>query len=78
MMIKRNHTTTLRRWTVFIALATAFRLHAADFAATGPAKEIKLPPAQFFGAVKVTFDLLPTTMSFDLPWHFCSEKQFPR
>ena len=46
--------------------------HAAEFAATGPAKETKLEAAQFLGAVKVSFDLLPTTMSFDLPWHFCS------
>lgn len=44
----------------------------ADFAATGPTKETKLPPQKFLGAVTVTFDLLPTTMSFDLPWHFCS------
>ena len=53
-------------------LAVACGLHAAEFAATGPVKETKLEPAQFLGAVKVTFDLLPTTMSFDLPWHFCT------
>ena len=55
-----------------LALVAACGLHAAEFAATGPVKETKLEPAQFLGAVKVTFDLLPTTMSFDLPWHFCS------
>jgi hypothetical protein len=44
----------------------------AEFTATGPAREMKLPPEKLNGAVKVTFDLLPTTMSFDLPWHFCS------
>ena len=59
-------------WTTLFALAAACGLQAAEFAATGPAKETKLPPDKFLGAVKVTFDLLPTTMSFDLPWHFCS------
>ena len=55
-----------------LALFAACGLHAAESTATGPAKETKLPPEQHLGAVKVTFDLLPTTMSFDLPWHFCS------
>ena len=44
---------------------------AAEFSATGPTKETKLDPARFLGAVQVTFDPQPTTMSFDLPWHFC-------
>ena len=69
-MKPQNHT-ALWRWTTLCAIATACGLHAAEFAATGPVKETTLPPAQFLGAVKVTFDLLPTTMSFDLPWHFC-------
>ena len=55
-----------------LTFAAACGLHAVDFAATGPVKETKLPPEQHLGAVKITFDLLPTTMSFDLPWHFCS------
>ena len=55
-----------------VALALTAPVRAAEFAATGPAKETKLDPAKFLGAVKVTFDLQPTTMSFDLPWHFCS------
>ena len=59
------------QWMAFCALA-ATGLYAADFAATGPTKETPLPPEKHLGAVKVTFDLLPTTMSFDLPWHFCS------
>jgi len=41
------------------------------FAATGPAQPMKLAPDQFKGAVKVTFDLQPTSMSFDLPWNYC-------
>jgi hypothetical protein len=55
-----------------LTLAAACGLQAAEFAATGPVKETKLEPGQFLGAVKVTFDLLPTTMSFDLPWHYCA------
>lgn len=43
-----------------------------EFSAVGPEKETKLRPEAFVGAVKVSFDLLPTTMSFDLPWHFCA------
>jgi hypothetical protein len=53
-------------------VATCCGLSAADFAAVGPVKETKLPPEKHLGAVKVTFDLQPTTMSFDLPWHFCA------
>ena len=45
------------------------------FAATGPAQPVKLDRSQFKGAVKVTFDLLPTSMSFDLPWYFCMVTQ---
>ena len=59
---------------IFPSLVTLFAAacFAAEFAATGPTKETKLDAARFHGAVKVTFDLQPTTMSFDLPWHFCS------
>lgn len=57
---------------VSVALALTVPARAAEFAATEPAKEIKLDPAKFLGAVKVTFDLQPTPMSFDLTWHFCS------
>lgn len=39
------------------------------FRAEGPTEPVKLPPRQA-GAVTVTFDLLPTTMSFDLPWTY--------
>jgi hypothetical protein len=49
-----------------LAVAGGVGLQAAEFAATGPTKETKLQLNQFLGAVKVTFDLLPTTMSFDL------------
>lgn len=57
---------------MIIMLAASCCLHAAEFAATGPTKETKLPIDKFLGAVKVSFDLHPHTMSFDLPWHFCS------
>jgi hypothetical protein len=61
---------------VFMTVAggflTANAAVQATFSATGPTKETKLLPDRFLGAVKVTFDLLPTTMSFDLPWHFCA------
>ncbi len=58
--------------TAAMLLAPLAGLYAAEFAATGPTKETRLPPDKFLGAVKVTFDLNPTTMSFDLPWHFCT------
>jgi hypothetical protein len=62
----------LIRRILFGLVATCCGLSAADFAAVGPVKETKLPPEKHLGAVKVTFDLQPTTMSFDLPWHFCA------
>lgn len=55
-----------------LTISAACGLQAAEFAATGPTEVGRLEPEKFLGAVKVTFDLLPTTMSFDLPWHFCS------
>jgi hypothetical protein len=58
--------------TAVLLLAPLAGLPGAEFAATGPTKETKLPPSKFLGAVKVSFDLLPTMMSFDLPWHFCT------
>ena len=67
-----KRTLNIFRRVLLPALATACGLQAADFAATGPVKATKLPPDKFLGAVKVTFDLHPTTMSSDLPWHFCS------
>ncbi len=42
------------------------------FQAIGPSLPVALPPDKLLGATKVTFDLLPTSMSFDLPWHFCT------
>jgi len=38
----------------------------SEFRAEGPTEPVKLPPRQK-GAVTVTFDLIPTTMSFNLP-----------
>ena len=55
-----------------LTISAACGLQAAEFAATGPTEVGRLEPEKFLGAVKVTFDLHPTTMSFDLPWHFCS------
>jgi hypothetical protein len=48
---------------------------SAKFEATGPTQPVKLDRSQFRGAVKVTFDLLPTSMSFDLPWNYCMVTQ---
>jgi len=53
-------------------LTVASGMQAADFAAGGPTRETKLPPDKSLGAVKVIFDLNPTTISFDLPWHYGS------
>lgn len=58
--------------TLFSILAAAGGLMAGGFDAVGPVTETRLPREKFLGAVTVTFDLLPTTMSFDLPWHFCA------
>ena len=57
---------------LLIALPSSHAAQAEEFAATGPTREPQLPPEKFLGAVKVTFEQQPTTMSFDLPWHFCS------
>jgi hypothetical protein len=45
-------------------------LRAQKFEAVGPTYPVKQKPEEV-GAVKVNFDLLPTTMSFDLPWTYC-------
>jgi hypothetical protein len=50
---------------------TASRM-SRKFAANGPTKPVRLKPSQFLGAITVSFDLLPTSMSFDLPWHYCT------
>jgi hypothetical protein len=51
---------------------SAIGAHSNQFAAIGPVRETRLSPNELLGAVRVTFDLQPTSMSFDLPWHFCS------
>ena len=48
---------------------------STKFEATGPTQPIKFDRSQFRGAVKVTFDLIPTTMSFDLPWTYAMVNQ---
>ncbi len=45
-------------------------LYAQKFEAIGPKYPVKQKPSEI-GAVRVNFDLLPTTMSFDLPWTYC-------
>lgn len=50
---------------------TATFLVADDFRAEGPATETRLAPTELLGAVRVSFDLHPISMSFDLPWHYC-------
>jgi hypothetical protein len=46
------------------------QVQAQKFEAGGPTYPLKKQSAGV-GAVKVSFDLQPTTMSFDLPWHYC-------
>ena len=41
-----------------------------EFKAVGPT-EPERRPGREVGTIKVTFDLLPTTMSFDMPWTYC-------
>lgn len=41
------------------------------FVAQGPRTETQLSKDKLSGAVVVTFAESPTSMSFDLPWHFC-------
>lgn len=41
----------------------------SKFGAIGPTRPVKRPPHEL-STVKVTFDLLPTTMQYDLPTHF--------
>jgi hypothetical protein len=48
---------------------------STKFEATGPTQPVKFDRSQFRGAVKVTFDLIPTTMSFDLPWTYAMVNQ---
>jgi hypothetical protein len=44
---------------------------SGKFEAKGPTQPVKLERSQLKGAVQVSFDLLPTSMSFDLPWNYC-------
>jgi hypothetical protein len=48
---------------------------STKFETTGPTQPVKFDNSQFRGAVKVTFDLIPTTMSFDLPWTYAMVNQ---
>jgi hypothetical protein len=50
-----------------LIIVTMNQAQAQKFEAVGPTYPLKQQPMEV-GAVKVTFDLLPTTMSFDLPW----------
>jgi len=43
----------------------------SEFKAIGPTEPVKLDRREMRGAIKVTYDLLPTSMSFDLPWNYC-------
>lgn len=58
----------------FCVLATTLinSVAAQQFRATGPTSPTRLPKEKMTGAVRVEFDLVPTQMSFDLPWHFCT------
>ena len=66
------HKNKLRSFIIFINIVAIFSLaQAQKFEATGPTSPVKLNPENFIGAVKVTFNQLPTSLSFDLPSHFC-------
>jgi len=43
----------------------------SEFRAEGPTEPVRLGRREMRGAIKVTYDLLPTSMSFDLPWNYC-------
>jgi hypothetical protein len=45
------------------------------FEAKGPTSPINIDPDKFRGAIQVSFDMLPTTMSFDLPWTYAMVNQ---
>jgi len=63
------------KWASIIICSLLFivamnQVQAQKFEAVGPTYPVRQQPREK-GAVKVTFDLLPTTMSFDLPWTYC-------
>ncbi len=63
-----------------IILLTFLNIPAAlgqskGFIATGPNQPTKHDPEQFRGAVTVEFEMIPTTMSFDLPWTYAMVNQ---
>jgi hypothetical protein len=75
MLLRASWRTAMR---VFVATllcvglgpARPVALAQSEFQAVGPSQPVKLPPEQK-GAVKVTFDLVPTRMEFDLPAFPC-------
>jgi hypothetical protein len=63
------------KWWLSIIFSLIFsvtmnQVQAQKFEAVGPTQPEKRPPREK-GTIKVTFDLMPTTMSFDLPWTYC-------
>lgn len=72
--------TSLMLWTTLANTSVIFAQEIKEkvkttFEAKGPTHPVKINPRQFKGAVQVTFDLIPTTMSFDLPWYYCMVTQ---
>ena len=65
----RSLVTCLVCWVISTQFVSA---QDRQFEAIGPLHEQRLPRNKLLGAVRVTFDLLPTSMSFDLPWHYCA------
>ncbi|MEJ2163679.1 MAG: hypothetical protein P8X60_10335, partial [Robiginitalea sp.] len=62
-----------RKLLIFLVLSlivSGVNAQARKFEAIGPTFPLKQKPEEL-GAVRVNFDLLPTTMSFDLPWTYC-------
>ncbi|MBL8808966.1 MAG: hypothetical protein JNM43_02215 [Planctomycetaceae bacterium] len=72
----RNDRPSGRRLSVIVVslmvMSAITTVNAQEFEAKGPREEQRLQPDQFRGAVQVSFGLKPVSMSFDLPWHFCS------
>jgi hypothetical protein len=71
MKKKENNTKLCKTLFSFLFLTILLaNVHAQKFEAIGPTSPERTKPEEFIGVVKVTFDKLPTTMSFDLPWRY--------
>ncbi|MHC4255086.1 MAG: hypothetical protein ACYSUL_05630, partial [Planctomycetota bacterium] len=65
---------SLRSFLVVCMIMLGYAVSApasGKFEAKGPTQPVKLDRSQLKGAVQVSFDLQPTSMTFDLPWNYC-------